>query len=887
MDDYIKTDTDNIDFSSDESIIKCAPRMESLVKKHTRLLEGIIKYRTFYRNLPRDTQNFLGRKIKSTSLICGYYRVSKMIISDDLYSTHRDDELSMGAKYSDGYKKYRLSLLLALRMQLEQRLADLCSKDGKQAQLDEKECEFVFQTEKAAVEGLQEQRDKLFSGINAYEFDKNKYTGSTKNQILFKQLHSYDDNSPEYKALAKEKYELYGEKTPESLIRKIENFATLRGVNGLGMAHQEFLDLLSDLMAKPSETMTEEKARECRVRAFKKIRDLFMEHARYITDKYKGAFIFMNPDVAFKHREEILQDMKLTTNLGETFAFFLRCPSLCDSKEQYDEIWKLSEKIAGISHINLSHASSSNLQVGIEDHVKNEAGFINHAASIFAAPFTGTYDEELMSAHSALSMLESNTHEDKIQWEGVTSEEEFKKAEELEALGETAYTIKKQTEREFLTKEESKNVKIAEAKTQIDDAIKTIPVVTEFTMESVTANLAEWKNARILWEAIKSSEELTNEEKQKYESFSRQFDAMEGFLDAFTKAVRHPDYIRLTLKGFELPTSGLMEPGYTYSQLSLYTRTGAEVLTQGEQDALSLLMGVVNSWGAYIASSDEAIATQKQKILKIDEDESQNEEQRGKEAEISVSGYSTAIGDVMEDYEKEKGFVYHNNTRKAKAYLMALSLLGNASLEECKQVYQDMSPKAVDITDDEEAVTKAAKAIEKLFDVLLNIDFNKIHLEEENVFKDVAYTRIAFGFGMEIQPIFDDYLKYMESGKVKDMAYDKEKLALVRGRYNALQALNVQVGSKRDILLNPAYKTEMGQKLMSMSHKEISTWIAEERHKYAQDVHLMELSAILLNYKTNLSLYRTEHNNETPTVEKVLEEEISKAREFMNKKFPA
>ena len=76
-----------------------------------------------------------------------------------------------------------------------------------------------------------------------------------------------------------------------------------------------------------------------------------------------------------------------------------------------------------------------------------------------------------------------------------------------------------------------------------------------------------------------------------------------------------------------------------------------------------------------------------------------------------------------------------------------------------------------------------AKAVEKLFDVLLNIDFNKIHLEEENVFKDVAYSRMAMGFGMEIQAIFDDYLKYMESGKVKDMAYDKEKLALVRGNF--------------------------------------------------------------------------------------------------------
>ena len=140
---------------------------------------------------------------------------------------------------------------------------------------------------------------------------------------------------------------------------------------------------------------------------------------------------------------------------------------------------------------------------------------------------------------------------------------------------------------------------------------------------------------------------------------------------------------------------------------------------------------------------------------------------------------------------------------------------------------------------------------------------------------------------MEIQAIFDDYLKYMESGKVKDMAYDKEKLALVRGRYDALQAFNVQVGAKRDILLNPAYKTEMGQKLMSMSHKEISEWIAKEKQKYERDVHLMELSADLLNYKANMMVYGNEHNNETPTVEKVLEEEISKAREFMNKKFPA
>ena len=54
-----------------------------------------------------------------------------------------------------------------------------------------------------------------------------------------------------------------------------------------------------------------------------------------------------------------------------------------------------------------------------------------------------------------------------------------------------------------------------------------------------------------------------------------------------------------------------------------------------------------------------------------------------------------------------------------------------------------------------------------------------------------------------------------------------------------------------------------------------------------KDVHLMELSADLLYYKANMMVYGNEHNNETPTVEKVLEDEISKAREFMNKKFPA
>ena len=102
--------------------------------------------------------------------------------------------------------------------------------------------------------------------------------------------------------------------------------------------------------------LTKEEAKRRNVRALKIIRDLFLEHGKYICDKYGSSYYCMDPDEAKLNEEEIRQDLMLTTNLGEAFSFFKKSPTLYENNDLWNEIDEVAKKCSALLVSNLSNS---------------------------------------------------------------------------------------------------------------------------------------------------------------------------------------------------------------------------------------------------------------------------------------------------------------------------------------------------------------------------------------------------------------------------------------------------------------------------------------------------------------------------------------------------
>ncbi len=875
IDDYMKIDIKGLDLSSDKAIVNSASRMEAMVQKNQRFTEAINKYKERYKKLPEDTRRYLERQIKSVTAITSYYRVCKMIITDDLYSTRLDKELSLGAKYSEGYEKYRLSVLLMLKMKIEQSLAEVCPEDADvvNATMSAKDTyKLDFTVEKEKAEALQKERAKLLSGYANHEFEKSSYTPSTKNSIHHEVLKGYVQGTKENDVLSvKGETVVDGIKQDDDFFRNVCNLSNLHSVNGLGMAKQELSDMVSDLMSESQTQVT---------RGVKKLRDLFVAHGRYIVDKYGSAFMYLRPDEALEHGEEIKQDLCLLTNLVEGLAFFKRCPSIYENSELWHEMEDIAQKLSAISCFNMGNASAARRDNYDEEEnvCFGEAGVLSIVTDACTGNMVNAGNAVAMfEANSTLTRLETMTKEQKVKWEGTRSEAELKKAQELSALGEAAYVIKKQKEVPPLTSKEAAKVKHDVAKAKLNSAAQSLPPLRELTLDNVNSMLESWKDARIQWDAVKRSAELTEEEKKQYEDFAKRYDLMEEYLDAYSTAIRHPGFVKLSLRGWSLPADGSLEPQFTAHMLSLYMNGGAMTLSPDEVGACEALRDVAEAWIKCVGRVDSEVRAVREAYYgNAEKDKTKSGAQLAAEATMNAEKYNGYITANMEAYAKENNVELHGVTgRKLNVLMTAASVLEGVSLDECKKLYTGLSSNFEKLEKTPEAVTAKVKASEMILDVLMNIDFSTIHLDDENILENAGPAVVMTRFGMEVDDLFKDYLKIRESGIVKDMKFNDDQLVELKGRYEALTALSPLFVQKLKIMENAQADTPEGKELMKLDFEGLNAWLPAHRDA---DPSLIEFANNLFSLKQSEMLFSLEHNGAQPSVDVILKENIELAK---------
>ncbi|MBP5607555.1 MAG: hypothetical protein J6X66_04705, partial [Lachnospiraceae bacterium] len=359
--------------------------------------------------------------------------------------------------------------------------------------------------------------------------------------------------------------------------------------------------------------------------------------------------------------------------------------------------------------------------------------------------------------------------------------------------------------------------------------------------------------------------------------FAQKFELMEEYLDAYSTAIRHPGFVKLSLRGWSLPNDGTLEPHFPADTLSQFMKSGAMTLSPDEFGVCEALRDVIKCWTDCVGKVDsEVMAVREAYYGNSEKDKTKSGTQLATEATMNASKYNGYMSANMEAYAKENNVKLQGVTgRKLNVLISSASALEGVSIEECKTLYTGLSSDFENLEKTPEAVTAKVKATERILDVLMNIDFSTIHLDDEKILENAGSAVVMTKFGMEVDDLFNDYLKIRESGIAKDMKFNDDQLAELKGRYEALTALSPLIVQKLKIMENAQAETTDGKELMKLDFEGLNAWLPA--HKDA-DPSLIAFANNLFSLKQAEMIFGLEHNGAQPSVDVILKENIEQAK---------
>ncbi|MBO6215398.1 MAG: hypothetical protein J6N76_07665 [Lachnospiraceae bacterium] len=427
-----------------------------------------------------------------------------------------------------------------------------------------------------------------------------------------------------------------------------------------------------------------------------------------------------------------------------------------------------------------------------------------------------------------------------------------------------------------LSKNESTEINVDQAKNMLDEAIESMPPLRKMTREVATEKIDDWKKARLYWDAIKDNDAVTKEDKNKYEDYVKRFDALEDYLDKYSTLIQHPGFVKLSMEGYSLPKNGTIEPEKDYSEYSAYSKNNSEAMSKDVFEALGLMRNLTSQWSTLIGSQEDEINAVREEYFNSKEDESnKTDQQRAAEGLKKGHAYSMILEKKLTEHRLKNNVKLSFNQRVITATVSSLSVLEGISLDECKEMELNLATKCEEVLQikdkdkKKEQLEKKAKTIEKIFDAVMKIDFNTIHLDDEKLLENAALSEIKTSFGMEVGYVLDEYLKIPKEEGI-NLKYDEEKIKILKARYETLTDLATAYNTKLYSKALDFGQTEEGKKLMTMDPIKFMT----EKVKRGKDSSNAEWFYIqrIMNYKA----MQMRNGGADPTVKGSLQESMDK-----------
>ena len=218
------------------------------------------------------------------------------------------------------------------------------------------------------------------------------------------------------------------------------------------------------------------------------------------------------------------------------------------------------------------------------------------------------------------------------------------------------------------------------------------------------------------------------------------------------------------------------------------------------------------------------------------------------------------------------------NIRKLNVITTAASVLGDMSLEECKTLWTDLSDDYPHLQRKPEKMPKMVKAAEKMFDLIMKIDFDNMQINGDQLLENGDIKKLQAWLGMEMDYTYNDYEKIAESGQVQDMKYNEEMRIEVKARIDALMSMEPQIATRLFVKENPIANTPEGQEILKMDSGQLVSW--GPTHKTAS-TELKAFADTLVTYKVNQTIYP---DYDTKTAKQWLDESRETAKKQVEEK---
>lgn len=213
-------------------------------------------------------------------------------------------------------------------------------------------------------------------------------------------------------------------------------------------------------------------------------------------------------------------------------------------------------------------------------------------------------------------------------------------------------------------------------------------------------------------------------------------------------------------------------------------------------------------------------------------------QERAFSASDNFAEYKNVMSDSMRAHAKRKGVDTRGVTdRKIFAAISGAAILDGLSMKQCHSLFEDMSKHVSYIAKDEKLLRKKARAIEKLFDVLKKIDFDKIHTDPENIFENADLTVVMCNLGMEMDNLYTEYEEMAKDNLFSELKYGEKERKEIKARFTALMDIKQMVDTRLGMAKSPLSKTEEGKKLLDMNVEELNKWFDKNKKKISSEMN--------------------------------------------------
>lgn len=323
-----------MDLRTDETIAKESVRLEELSAKTQGLRHLIDGHPEMTAGLGEEEKQNLLAKLELGEQIADYYLIQKKVMTNDLYKTHYNSEITYKCRLEDTLEQRNLSLLLLQAEYMRNREEFIEDNTGRRWLAGYNE-----EIEPADEELEERARNLISQTSGALEYGKNNAgIEDSRHADYFREHNAEEDNM--FRRMKREHYHVVGEsgEMRESFVRHFANIPRLKAVQH--MPREQLAQMMEDMTRTPVHMSDPEEVEACRranLDGMRTYKELLKKQMNYLKRKYGNGYVLLSPEELLKYEADFENDFTNMQGMSFFVEYIKRLPGMFDKDDPEDQ----------------------------------------------------------------------------------------------------------------------------------------------------------------------------------------------------------------------------------------------------------------------------------------------------------------------------------------------------------------------------------------------------------------------------------------------------------------------------------------------------------------------------------------------------------------------